>query len=156
MTHAVPPRAVRPLEVRSLEARDVEAATALAAQVFASGAEEPDFAAELHRKFARAWVALEGEQLLGYALGWLVLDEAELMSIAVAPEARGRGVARVLLRRFLDEVAREGAHSVVLEVRASNAAARALYAKFGFALLDTRRAYYADGEDALSHRLLLP
>lgn len=76
-------------------------------------------------------------------------DEAELIRIAVAPEARRQGLARKLMEaseRFLLD---DGIDNLYLEVRASNTAARALYEAMGWKLQRLRKAYYRDGEDAV-------
>ena len=83
------------------------------------------------------------------ALGQVAADEAELHSIAVHPARRREGLGRRLLEDFLGLARAEGAHSVWLEVRASNEAALRLYHQAGFATTGRRPRYYADGEDAL-------
>jgi ribosomal-protein-alanine N-acetyltransferase len=81
-------------------------------------------------------------------------DEVEVHDVAVAPEARRRGLARALLAHALRDAARSGARVAFLEVRASNVAARALYACLGFVETGRRRAYYREPEeDALLLRL---
>jgi ribosomal-protein-alanine N-acetyltransferase len=103
---------------------------------------------------ARPWSAEEIAALLaspgcfavddpaGFALGRAVLDEAELLTIAVAPEARRRGAGRRLLAAFERQAAAMGARTAHLEVAAGNIAARALYAGAGFAETGRRRGYY--------------
>lgn len=89
----------------------------------------------------------------GVLLGRVVAGEAELLTLAVAPEQRRAGLGRRLVTAFLAEAARRGAESVFLEVAEPNAPARALYAACGFRPAGRRRAYYQrpDGgaEDAL-------
>lgn len=89
----------------------------------------------------------------GFALGRAIAGEAELLTLAVAPEARRRGVGRRLLAGFLAEAAARDGRRVFLEVAADNAAALALYRATGFAEAGRRRGYYArsDGQrtDAL-------
>ena len=80
--------------------------------------------------------------LHGFALGRVTLDEAELLTIAVDPAARGRGLGRQLLGDLLARLAAGGATSVFLEVAEDNAPARALYAATGFAPVGRRRGYY--------------
>lgn len=87
--------------------------------------------------------------LWAVALGRLAADEAELHSIAVHPARRREGLGRRLLEDFLGHARAGGAHSVWLEVRASNEAALRLYLEAGFATTGRRPRYYADGEDAL-------
>ena len=75
--------------------------------------------------------------------------DADLQTIAVAADAQGRGIAARLLRALLDRAAARGATRIVLEVRADNEAAQALYRRFGFAQVARRARYYPDGSDAL-------
>jgi len=79
----------------------------------------------------------------GFALARVAADEAELLTIAVRPEARGRGLGSALLRDVLAAAAARGAGRMVLEVAADNAAALALYRREGFAECGRRRGYYA-------------
>lgn len=143
------------ITIRALSEADTDAATALGRRMFHAPAEQPDLAYELVRRIARTWVAYEGDRLVGYVLGWVAADEAQLMSIAVDREVQSRGIGKALLSRFLDELAREGVTSVVLEVRKSNAPARAIYEAHGFTHLGERSAYYADGEDGVTYQLTL-
>lgn len=85
----------------------------------------------------------------GLALARVVADEAELLTLAVHPDARRRGLGRTLLGTALDEAARRGAVAMFLEVAESNAPARALYASAGFAPVGVRPGYYHPGVDAL-------
>ncbi len=85
----------------------------------------------------------------GLVLARCVGDEAEILSLAVAPAARRHGIGRTLLAGALAAAAARGARAVFLEVAATNAPARALYAGAGFTEIGRRRGYYADGTDAL-------
>lgn len=107
------------------------------------------FADELERSIARLVVAKIGGQVSGYCNYWLVLEEASLLSIAVHPDRRGRGIAHALLTHMLAEATGAGCQRVILEVRRSNQPALALYQRQGFTVSYQRRAYYGDGEDAL-------
>ena len=78
----------------------------------------------------------------GFALGRAVLDEAELLTLAVAPEAQGRGIGRTLLSRFEEEAALRGAASAFLEVAIDNPPARSLYVSMGWEEAGRRKAYY--------------
>jgi ribosomal-protein-alanine N-acetyltransferase len=88
--------------------------------------------------------------LLGYVVALVLGPEAEIADLAVAPEARRRGVGRALLDRVLGELGEAGARTVFLEVRESNQAARTLYEMNGFESIGRRRGYYRQPvEDAL-------
>lgn len=79
----------------------------------------------------------------GFLLGRVIADEAELLTIAVAPDARRAGIGRRLVAGFLDESARRGAATAFLEVAETNAAALALYLSAGFAPVARRKGYYS-------------
>jgi len=86
----------------------------------------------------------------------LAPDEAELLRIAVRPGLRRAGLAGRLLLEGLERLRRSGRGVVTLEVRADNHAARALYGRFRFVEIGTRRGYYADGCDAVVYRREAP
>lgn len=91
----------------------------------------------------------------GFALGRVVLDEAELLTLAVAPDAQGRGLGRKTLAAFEARAALKGAASAFLEVAVANQPARRLYMTTGWAEVGHRRGYYSvNGErhDALAMR----
>jgi ribosomal-protein-alanine N-acetyltransferase len=91
--------------------------------------------------------------VVGYLFTWVVAGEFHINNIAVAPEHRGQGIADALLRVGLGEAVARGARVAVLEVRESNAPARALYARWGFAMAGRRKRYYSHPtEDALLMR----
>jgi ribosomal-protein-alanine N-acetyltransferase len=84
----------------------------------------------------------------GLMLGWVVRDEAEILTMAVGPDHRRRGVGRALLDAALEVASARGAAAIFLEVREDNEAARALYAQAGFTEAGRRQGYYS-GVDAL-------
>ena len=92
----------------------------------------------------------ETAEIIGYVGFQHVLDEGEIANIAVAPAYRGKGIGAALLAAVQEYCRNRGILAVHLEVRPSNAAAIALYAKCGFMPAGRRKGYYADsGEDAL-------
>jgi ribosomal-protein-alanine N-acetyltransferase len=81
---------------------------------------------------------------------WLAFDEAHVTTIGVDPPHRGLGLGELLLLCMFDEAVARGANWLTLEVRVTNAAAQALYRKYGFTAHGTRKRYYSDNnEDAL-------
>jgi len=88
-------------------------------------------------------------RVTGYAVFRRAADEAELLSLAVAPEARGRGLGRRLTEDGLARMRAAGARVCYLEVRPGNEPALALYGSLGFREVGRRRRYYRDGSDAL-------
>ena len=94
-------------------------------------------------------VALDGDEVVGYAGLCDYPDEAFVQTMAVAPAAQGQGLGAQLLVALLEEASRRGQRKVSLEVRADNAPAQRLYARHGFTRTGVRRGYYAGGVDAL-------
>jgi ribosomal-protein-alanine acetyltransferase len=107
------------------------------------------FEQEFELPEARLWVAREGARRLGYLVARRIADEVHVLSVAVDPAQRRRGVARALLAAVLRDETASGARTALLEVRPSNLAGRACYADAGFVAVGRRPRYYADGEDAL-------
>ncbi len=137
---------------------DVEAAHALEVELFPDPWSVETFWSELaHVPETRHYVLAEDDGVLvGYAGLAVVGDQADVQTVAVSPTAQGRGVGRLLLDALLAEARRRRATAVLLEVRADNAAAQALYDRAGFQRIGVRRRYYQpDGTDALVLRLRL-
>ena len=92
----------------------------------------------------------EPSSIIGFAGMWLAFDEAHVTTIGVDPPHRGHGLGELLLLCMFDEAVARGANWLTLEVRVTNAAAQALYRKYGFTAHGTRKRYYSDNnEDAL-------
>jgi ribosomal protein S18 acetylase RimI-like enzyme len=91
--------------------------------------------------------------IVGMASARLLVDEVHVIRLAVDETARRRGIGRALLDGLVDWARAREASGVLLEVRASNAAAQALYVAAGFVADGRRPGYYPDGEDALLWRL---
>jgi ribosomal-protein-alanine N-acetyltransferase len=93
--------------------------------------------------------AMSGRTMIGFILSRMAAGEAEILSIAIAPRQRGRGLARPLLDLHLRRLAGLGARAVFLEVDEHNAPARALYRRAGFYDVGRRKSYYQTGASAL-------
>lgn len=91
-----------------------------------------------------AFLLTEGDA--GFLLGRAVAGEAELLTLAVAPESRRLGLGRKLVARFLYQARLRGAEEAFLEVSAANPGAQTLYAAAGFGESGRRRGYYATPE----------
>jgi ribosomal-protein-alanine N-acetyltransferase len=92
--------------------------------------------------FADGAIEAKEEHLAGFVLSRVAAGEAEILTIAVAPEWRRRGIATSLLTPHMAGLAAIGIDRLFLEVDAENAAARALYANFGFEQVGERKPYY--------------
>lgn len=107
-----------------------------------------EFAALLALPATRAHGLFVGPELAGLAVSQLVGDEAEVLTVAVAPDRRGQGHSGPLLARHLEALAAEGARAVHLEVEHGNAPALALYRRAGFREVGRRPGYYAKAGEA--------
>jgi [ribosomal protein S18]-alanine N-acetyltransferase len=103
-----------------------------------------------NNRLARYVVARAGEQVVGFAGIWLMVDEAHVTTFGVHPDWRRQGIGRQLLLNLVELSVTIGARRMTLEVRLSNGPAQSLYRTFGFEDAGRRHAYYTDdGEDAL-------
>ncbi len=101
---------------------------------------------------ARYIVLREGNssQVLAFGGLWLMVGEAHIVTVAVLPDERRRGLGRAVVHALVQLAAASEMDSATLEVRVSNEAARALYGEYGFYEVGTRKRYYSDnGEDAV-------
>ena len=85
--------------------------------------------------------------LVGYGGFWLVVDEAHISTLAVAPQWRGHGLGELLLAAMIEQAIGMKAVMVTLEVRVSNTVAQKLYTKYGFVITGTRPRYYRDNDE---------
>lgn len=107
-------------------------------------------ASELENPLSLWLVALKGDTLLGYIGSQTVLDEGDMMNVAVFPEARRQGVGQMLVTTLVESLKEKAVRSLTLEVRVSNESAKAMYHKLGFLEVGRRPKYYFDPrEDAL-------
>lgn len=140
--------------VRMMREDDVPAVMAIERASFEAGWPATAFERELSRNtMARYIVAEEGETNgaapgpVGFAGLWLMLDEAHVVTVAVLPHLRGRGIGRLLVHGLI-ELARASAMSVAtLECRESNTVARRLYSRYGFYEVGVRKRYYSDNQE---------
>ena len=134
----------------NMESRHVPQVAALEKMCFCDPWSENSVASELENPLSRWLVAVEGEQVLGYVGSQTVLDESDMMNLAVDPAFRRRGIARALVLALIEELGNMGSRQLTLEVRASNESAQALYAQLGFERVGRRKNYYLNPrEDAL-------
>ena len=151
---------------KPLDAAHVDAVAELESQLMGTDAWSANLVAdELGRADRCWWAAYETDpsmplpvdaRLVGYAGGWVVDGDVQILKVAVLPEMRRRGIARELLARVAGDARNLGATTSSLEVRASNAGAQALYERLGYRSLGKRPRYYSDGEDALIMQGPLP
>ena len=137
---------------------DIAAAHALETALFPDPWTVETFWSELANVPATRHYVVAGlaDRVVGYAGLVETGHQADVQTLAVAPDAQGQGLGRRLLDALLDAARRRGAVEVLLEVRAENVAAQALYAGAGFERIAVRRGYYRPaGTDAHVLRLRL-
>lgn len=90
----------------------------------------------------RGLVAMADEELVGFAVTQLVLDELSLLTLGVKRDWQRRGIARQLVEAIAEQGCEQGAAVLMLEVRKSNTPARSLYRRLGFVETGLRKGYY--------------
>ncbi|EWT04773.1 alanine acetyltransferase [Intrasporangium chromatireducens Q5-1] len=145
--------------LRDLEWTDLETLAVLERELFADDAWSVEsWWHELAGRPRRDYVvAVDGDgQIVGYAGLDRAGETGDVMTVAVVPAARGRGLGHHLLGELVRRAELSGIRSLLLEVRADNASARRLYERNGFDVISVRRKYYQpDGVDALVMRKLI-
>jgi ribosomal-protein-alanine N-acetyltransferase len=125
--------------------RDAPAMAALHAASFRRGWSDGEFERLLMERNTVAHRAMVGRTLVGFILSRLADGEAEILSVAVVPARRGRGLARALLNLHLGRLAGLRVRAVFLEVDEDNTPARRLYERAGFREVGRRPGYYQQG-----------
>jgi ribosomal-protein-alanine N-acetyltransferase len=156
---ALAPRSSEDLVMDRLRWWDLDEVQTLERELFAADPwNAGQFWSELARVPESRWyvVARRGSRIVGYAGVFVVVPEADVQTVAVAPQERGRGTGRALLGALIHRAGARGATVLHLEVRADNAAAIGLYEVLGFVADGRRRDYYGRGRDAVLMSLRLP
>ena len=128
---------------------DLDAVLAIERACFPRPWTAQHFLAELNSEHSIAVVAEQYQLPVGYLCLSVLLDEAELLDLAVEPALQRSGTGAALLSWACAEALRRGATILRLEVRATSLPAIALYERFGFVHSGLRKAYYEQGIDAL-------
>ena len=111
---------------------------------------EKSVTSELTNVLSLWLVAMEEDKVAGYVGSQTVMDETDMMNVAVHPDYRRKGIAEALVISLVEALREKGSHCLTLEVRASNAPAIGLYEKLGFRQIGLRKNYYHNPkEDAL-------
>ena len=139
--------------IRPMRWWDIEQVQALEAQLFPVDRWSTEqFWSELAQPTRRYVVACDGDLIAGYAGVFVLAPDADVQTIAVAPSAQGSGLGARLLEQLMRIAGDADCQQLMLEVRSDNAAAIALYDRFGFERISTRTDYYAPSVDALIMR----
>ncbi|WP_332713157.1 ribosomal protein S18-alanine N-acetyltransferase [Pelagibacterium mangrovi] len=145
------------LHIARGEVRDAPALARLHAAGFYRGWPTTDFEAYLaDPKITPAYVASDARRAIsGFAMLRLAEDESELLTIAVDPKSRGRGLGRALLGAAFSDLTMSPVKTMFLEVDETNAAAIALYRGFGFTEIGKRKAYYPKPDGSAATALVM-
>ncbi len=144
-------------QFRPMQMDDLDAIMAIEPQIYPYPWTRGNFSDSLTSGYS-AWVLMLNEQIIGYSLMMLVLDEAHLLNLSVAKAYQKQGLGRVLLEHMVGIAKSKQMANMFLEVRPSNISAIALYENMGFNEMAVRRGYYpaANGrEDAVLMGLAL-
>lgn len=139
------PKAQAPVVIEPMQAADLQASAAIEARVQAFPWTLGNFRDALEAGYG-AWVARQGERVVGFSLVLFAPDIAHLLLIAVSPDAQRKGVGYALLRHCEQETLRRDLPALMLEVRPSNEQAVAFYRNRGFVHTGTRKGYYPTGK----------
>jgi ribosomal-protein-alanine N-acetyltransferase len=136
------PEKLKDLTISTMTVDDLQGVLEIERSSFTTPWSEISFFNELKNSRSISKVArLEG-RIAGYLCSSRLIDEGHILTFAVHPEFRKRGIASALIGDILDQLKREGCRFAFLEVRASNSGARKMYKKFGFRELGIRKNYY--------------
>lgn len=142
--------------LRPAAAADVAAISRLHRAAFVDGWDEAAIAAVLDLLGAFGFVAVDAaKNFHGMALGRVVADEAEILTLAVAAPTRQQGLGGRLVAALAQYAAAAGVTMLHLEVDEGNEAAKRLYTRHGFAIAGRRPRYYRDGTGRVSAALLM-
>ncbi len=139
------------LEIVPMRRRHVRPVLSIEERVFPTPWSMGLYLTELAQPATRSyWVARYNQQVVGYGGLMLVVGEAHVTTLAVAPEWHRRHIGKVLLLKLAREARLRECSHLTLEVRMTNVAAQSLYREFGFVPAGVRKNYYAEvNEDAL-------
>lgn len=128
-------------QMRPMSGEDIDAVMAIEQQIYEFPWTGGNFRDSLSAGYS-CWMFVLGGECIGYSVISIAAGEAHLLNLSIAAPWQRQGLGRVLLDGVLAAASANGARTVFLEVRPSNAAARALYERRGFRHIGTRRNYY--------------
>lgn len=142
------------LNIDLMSGQDIKDAAALEQMIFSDPWSADGFAETLKNPNAVVLAAHEKGKLAGYCCMYKVLDEGEIVNVAVAPHFRRQGIAKAMLDVILGDAYSKDLNDIFLEVREHNLPAQELYKKMGFKFVGRRRNFYEKPtEDALVMQL---
>ena len=141
------------MDIRMMCGKDIPQLAGLEKICFSDPWSDSAFSYELSNPLSVWLVAVDGDIIAGYIGSQTVMDESDMMNVAVAPQYRRQGIAEKLILELIQVLVQRGSKSLSLEVRKSNISAIALYEKLNFVQVGCRPNYYRNPkEDALIMR----
>ncbi len=140
------------IKIKPMEKSDIDSVISIEEKVYGPHHWSKDsFLGELSNDLAKYFSVFdETGNLIAYCGCWQILEEAHITNIAVSPDFRQKHIGETMLITIINECYKNMAKYITLEVRVGNKPAIALYEKYGFKSLGTRKGYYQDNnEDAL-------
>lgn len=128
-------------QFRGMTLLDLDAIMAIEPHIYSHPWTRGNFSDSLQSGYS-AWVLQLTDEIIGYAVMMMVLDEAHLLNLSIAQSYQKKGLGRCLLEHMLIQARQRDAKNMFLEVRTSNVSALALYEKTGFNEMAIRRGYY--------------
>ena len=143
--------AIDAVRIRVATVRDLNAIMNIESLSFSTPWSRQAMAQEIEtRDWSRVAVATVKQEIVGFMVYWVVVDELHLLNLAVHPKRRRRGIGRAMVRHLVELAKDNYLTTLFLEVRVSNQSAQKLYWEFGFKPVAVRQNYYSDdGEDAI-------
>ena len=136
-------------DIRTMISADLDEVLVIEQASFRTPWNREHFESELSGRHSFPFVAVREGTVVGYVCLMSLFEEAQILDIAVSPQQRGRGIARLLMEHACAVAREKKAEVLTLEVRASGAAAIGLYRHAGFRQVGIRANYYDSTEDAL-------
>lgn len=137
------------LIIRPMTFSDISAVDEIARAVFPDPWPLSSYQSELDNELAYFFVMTYSEVVIGYVHFWVTFDSVSIVQFAIRPELHGKKLGSLLMAHFLDRVSRlEEVRAITLEVRTYNESAIALYLNNGFQIINTKRQFYTNGDDA--------
>ena len=129
------------LSLRPMQLDDLDAIMQIEPTIYSHPWTRGNFSDSLNSGYS-TWVLEEKDEMIGYALMMMVMDEAHLLNLSIAKHRQKQGLGRYLLEHMMTIAKRHKAANMFLEVRSSNISAIALYENMGFCEMAVRHGYY--------------
>ena len=135
------------MDIRPMCKEDIPQLVGMEKLCFSAPWSEAAFLYELNNPLSVWLVAIDDDLILGYVGSQTVMDESDMMNLAVLPQCRRQGIGEKLVASLIEHLMNRGSVSLTLEVRISNSNAIALYQKMGFSQVGRRPNYYRNPKE---------